>query len=159
MSLSAGNECIYLWPRKVLLISRTNIFLWRCASMASPHWLTLRGPLLCNTANCYLFAAEPHNGFQYCLKNCYKYVYFTNLQVYKWKHVSVTNFSIFQTCLVWFLFSIDCNICGSCLLIVLNFFILAFLWILLLNICPTAFVGRSSWQSIRQYLPWAANNS
>ena len=48
------------------------------------------------------------------------------------------------------------------LLLVLNFFILAFLrflWILLLNICPTAFVGRSSWQSIRQYLPWAANNS
>ena len=48
------------------------------------------------------------------------------------------------------------------LLLVLNFFILAFLrflWILLLNICPTAFVGRSSWRSIRQYLPWAANNS
>ena len=79
MSLSAGNECIYLWPRNVLLILRMNIFLWRCASMASPHWLTLRGPLLCNTANCYLFAPELHNGFQYCLKNSYM----CTLQTYK----------------------------------------------------------------------------
>ena len=91
------SEC---WKRVYLSLAtkgtfhfENEYFLWRCASMASPHWLTLRGPLLCNTANCYLFAPEPHNGFQYCLKKSYKY--FTDLQVYKRKHFSATHFSIF----------------------------------------------------------------
>ena len=38
MSQSAGNECSYLWPRKVLLILRTNIF---CGDV--PQWPPLIG--------------------------------------------------------------------------------------------------------------------
>ena len=108
MSLSAGNECIYLWPRKVLFILRTNIF---CGDV--PQWPPLIGSHYVD----HYYATQPT---VICLHQSHIMVFnialrkvISSLQTYKSINENIFHYSFFDffRCLAWFLFSIDCNIC------------------------------------------------